>query len=871
MAAFSGKWQRSALVLMSALLVFFVSLRLPVSADAPPLRINEFQAANSLTLADEDGDTPDWIELYNPGPHPVTLTGYGLSDNSDRPFKWRFPAVTMPADSFLLVWASGKDRATPGQPLHTGFSISSGGEPLLLTHPELGTVDHVPAVAVPRDRSYGRSPTNPAVWGFYATPTPGKANQGTLYNEVVAPPLFSRPGGFYTDSFALTITSADPAVTILYTLDGSEPHPANLSGTAWRYKNNYPQNPGDPFGNFLPATVRTHTWQQPIPVTDASARPDLLSRIATTWQLHPDHFPVAPLFKGTVVRARAFKPGALPSDIVTHTWFITPQGRDRYTLPVIALTVPPDQLFDYDRGIYVAGVDFDTWRQQNPAATILNFRLTPANFRRAAFAPDAPPFYPPPWQLFLPVVFKTGGQPVTLEQYSHLELFAQEQDTAVLAQGAGLRIHGGASRGLAMKSLRLYARGEYGASTFDYPFFPDLADDSFKRLLLRNSGNDYGHTLLRDAAVQRIMQPLVNDTQAYQPALLFINGEYWGVHNIREHFDKHYLARVWGVDGEQIDYLSGALQVDAGDRLHYDATIHYIQTHGAQDAAHYAWIGTRIDLDSFIDHQIANIFAANLDWPGNNVDLWRLRTAAYLPGAPSGHDGRWRWMLKDMDVTFGLTTGGDWHHDTLAFAAAPDGPAWPNPPRSTFLFRSLLENESFRQRFINRFADLLNSAFLPEETTAIITAAVAAIAPEIPEHINRWRAPALLSDWNGQTGLLVRFAAERPAVQWQQLREFFSLPGEYTLTVAVNNRQQGHVRVNTLHLQPGLAGFSADSPSWTGRYFQNVPVTLHAIPAPGHRFVRWEGLPPGTSAETVQNLPAHRTVTAVFAPLAATP
>ena len=827
---------------LALLLVIVVALALagshPVHAQEPAhVAINEFMASNNQAIADDDGDFSDWIELYNPGLAPVSLAGYGLSDNPTMPFRWVFPDVELAPASHLLVWASGKDRAVPGSPLHTNFSISAGGEPLLLSHPTQGLLDQVGAIAVPRDISYGRQPDGAGDWYFFDQPTPGSSNNSSpAYNEVLDPPVFSHQAGFYTGTFTLTLSSGAPGVEIIYTLDGSVPDTANLSGRLFSYKNQFPETPGDPFGPLLTESFRTWRYAQPLAIADRSTAPDRVARKSSTFDYQPSYFPQQPVFKGTVVRAQAIKPGALSSPVSTHTFFVTPAGRSRYSLPVVALSIPEDSLFDYQHGIYTAGADFDSWRTANPDEPATS--VSRANWLRRGDAYEFP---------------------------AHIELVEPDSPAVAFRQDIGLRVHGNVTRSYRMKSLRLYARSSYGSSTFAYPIFPDQPYDNYRRLILRNSGNDFGSTMFRDAAIQAMMAHLNVDTQAYRPAVVFINGEYWGIHNIRERYDQHYLQQVYGIDPDNIDLLESYGEVVEGDAAHYNAMLGYIHANGLAGQAHFDYIRTQMDVANFADYQIAHIFARNTDWPGNNVMFWRLKTDSYQPNAPYGHDGRWRWLLFDTDFGFGFDGGpAAYTHDTLAFATQPGGTVWPNPDWSTFLLRELLANQEFRQHFVSRFADLLNTAFLPGRTVSIIAALRDNVEPEITEHIARWQVPASMGIWNQRVNVMANFAVQRPQYQRQHIRDKFGISGDFSLTVDVSDPAHGYVRVNTINLLDGTPGVAADPYPWTGIYFQGIPVELQAVARPGYRFVSWQGLPDGASAQTLQTFTADAAVTALF-------
>ena len=149
------------------------------------LVINEVLSVNDAGIEDEDGDTSDWIELFNGRDVPVTLTGWGLTDAPAQAFKWTFPAVTMPPHTYLVVFASGKDRRVPGAPLHTNFQLASSGENIALTSPGLAYNTSAPATRLRGDVSLGRVPNGTGVlWKFFAVPTPGRSNNSqTAYDR----------------------------------------------------------------------------------------------------------------------------------------------------------------------------------------------------------------------------------------------------------------------------------------------------------------------------------------------------------------------------------------------------------------------------------------------------------------------------------------------------------------------------------------------------------------------------------------------------------------------------------------------------------------------------------------------------------------
>jgi hypothetical protein len=824
--------------ILSAVVLFFVFFGINTTILAQSVYINEVMSSNSDTIEDDDGDTSDWIELYNTGTETVNLTGYGLSDSYDQPFRWVFPPIAIQPGEFMIIWASGKDRTNPNNPLHTNFSIAAEGEEVILTSPDSIRIDELQPVEIPTDFSVGRQPDGTGDWHFFTSPTPGTSNINQGYSDILEPVTFSHTGGFYVNSFGLYLSHPDDGVNIVYTHDGSEPDPNNFEGTTFQYKNQYREsNSNQTDGPLLNATYQSYLFTDSdlIMISDRTSQPNVFSRISSTYHQNPYYFPSHQLFKGTVIRAKAVKAGSFPSQTSTHTYFVTPQGDARYSLPVISISIQGDYYFNYNKGTYVAGIDFDTWRNNNPSAGADG--ATPANYRRRGIEWEYP---------------------------ASIEFYEPGTNGAAIRQVAGVRMHGGWGRANAMKSIRLYARGEYGETRFNHRMFPDLPYTQYNRLLLRNSGNDWIYTMFRDALVQRIVDHMNFDTQAYRPCIVFVNGEYWGIHNLRERYDRHYLSRVYGVDPDRVDILDGNASVIEGSNEHYVQTIQYITQNSSMTDEDYEYVKTRIDVDNFMDYQIAQIFAGNRDWPGNNIDYWRYQADGYQPDAPYGHDGRWRWLMYDTEFSFGIYgVGAD--HNTLALATATNGSSWPNPPWSTLLLRRLLNNQTFRNQFINRFADQMNTAFRPERIRHVIDEMADVLRPEILEHVQRWKQPGSVDSWNSQVEVMRQFASARTTEVRRHIRNYFNITALESLTVASSDPTAGKLYVNSIELSPSTTGIDPDPLPWTGVYFQNIPVTVRAEPVRGYRFSHWEGIA-GTPVTPEIYLPMSATtsVTAVF-------
>ncbi|MFH1009287.1 MAG: CotH kinase family protein [Candidatus Latescibacterota bacterium] len=482
----------------------------------------------------------------------------------------------------------------------------------------------------------------------------------------------------------------------------------------------------------------------------------------------------------TVIRARALGNDLLPSSIITQTYLIN----ESFSLPVISLATDPPNLWDNDIGIYAYGNDYHP-----------EFPYVGANF----------------WQDW--------------ERPVHIEYF--ETDGAVgFSLDGGVKIHGNWMKAQPQKSLRIYARERYGTKEINYKIFDDKPIDEFKVILLRNSGNDWIQTHFRDALMHNLIKDADVDRMAYKPAIVFLNGQYWGIHNIRERQDKHYLQSNRGIDPENVDILENQGDVLEGDAVHYNSMIDYIETHPMRLDANFEHVQTLMDTDNFMDYHIFQIYYANIDWPGNNIKYWRPRTP----------DGRWKWLLYDTDDAFGLRESVS--HNTLAFATLTGGPAWPNPPWSTLILRKLLENRGFKTHFINRFADLMNSTFLAEKVKSRIDQMKAALEADMPEHMNKWGGSTSgwnkwggsMSEWNNHIDVLKDFAERRVAYVRSHIIDKFTLRGEARVILRIFPQGAGKVRINTL---------TVDSFPWSGTYFEGIPIELTAIPKPGYVFSGW--------------------------------
>jgi hypothetical protein len=323
---------------------------------------------------------------------------------------------------------------------------------------------------------------------------------------------------------------------------------------------------------------------------------------------------------------------------------------------------------------------------------------------------------------------------------------------------------------------------------------------------------------MHDAMMQTlIMGEMDIDYMAYSPAALYLNGAYWGVQNIREKSSADYLYSNYGLDADSVDLLEFYNTVVEGDNSGYTSILNFLNSNNLTTTQNYNYITSRIDLESYIDYQIAQIYFANLDWPGNNIKYWKSKT----PGST------WRWLLFDTDFGFGLYSSPD--HNTLAFAAEVQGPDWPNPPWSTLLFRKLLGNTEFRKRFVDKFNVYIYSTFNPIRVNAIIDSLSGIVATEMPYHFSRWGGS--MEQWRNNLNVDRDFGNRRPSYMMQYLAEYFNLSPPVSLSISSNVGEKERFSVNDVIVR---------DTSYTGQYFGNRDIRLNALSSSSSEFNHWE-------------------------------
>ena len=413
----------------------------------------------------------------------------------------------------------------------------------------------------------------------------------------------------------------------------------------------------------------------------------------------------------------------------------------------------------------------------------------------------------------------------------NIELFDAEGEPSQLNQLCETRITGAWSREAARKSMGIYCHKRFGKKNMEYEFFPDQCPGltNYKSIVLRNSGNDRDYTYMRDAVCQRAMAEHADiDWQAWRPAVIYINGNYWCLLNIRERANENNILTHY--DGlEDIDLIENG-ELKEGTKENYDAFTAFFNEHG-HTLDEYAEL---MDWEEYIRITTMNLYFNNLDYPGNNNVMWR----------PRAEGGKWRWIAKDLDYTLGLYTNGGaggsggYDHQIIAQWYNPDdyslhqGANFSITWDATRLFRRLMEDADFAREFIDRFSIYMGD-FLNEKSVRAIWDPMYAM---IKDEWKRHRSVVYDNPWwpifDDEQRYARNWLSKRTNEMYKQLGKQYDLgtPIPMTVNQDLEDASALDVTFNGVPLTKGV---------FNGKFFADRSITLEGQAPEGQVISGW--------------------------------
>ena len=796
------------------------------------LYINEFMASNATTICDSFGSYSDWIELYNSTDTDMDISGFGISDNLSQPMKYRFPdGTTIAAKGYLVVFCSGNEGMQNGE-LHAPFGLRSYGEDVVIANRAGRIIDSYSFKNQETDVSVARIPDGAGEFQSNSQPSPGYPNTGAGYSAFDAAnrlPLggvyiseFGGSTGSVASDWVELHNSTGSAVSLAgYGISNNPKNPAKwvfpdisiepgeylllyATGSADKaQKKNLKLNfcissTGealfffDPNGKLIDklsagrmrsgqsygrdGSDNRYYYADPTPGAQNGKGYEGITQLpafSVTPGIYDNAVTVAitagegetiryttdcttpnassevysgelSISKNSVIRAAAFRDGYLSGDVATATYLFRSDGVN-HALPVVTLVTDPDNLWNSKTGIYATGDQFD------PDAASYADTLKSATYYQAKFA--------------------TEEQVDTIwEKPAAFSLF-DDNGKQVFTQNVGIRIAGSFGRGRAQKGFNVIARKEYGKGSMEYPFFENRPYTEYKAVVLRAGAQDQNRSKIRDELASGLLEGTdINILyQAYRPTVLYLNGEYWGVYFMKEKRNRFFVAQHENTENNvDLAIGKGFKQRSYGDNSDWVSLYEYATSHDLSSADAYNYVAERMDVDSFRDYMIAEIYNGNTDT--YNFQYYRLK------------GGKWKFIFYDF--CWGFQSPG---HETLAFRMGKT----PSDVCSAKLFAAMLQNKGWRDSFCRRFGELLNTAFAPERVTALIEELYGYVEPEIKREREKFNKDTFMGVKQPNTNLgtyegfqseiskLKDFAQKRPEELKRQLQSNLGLSDSY--------------------------------------------------------------------------------------------
>lgn len=707
---------------------------------------------NFSVIEDESGEYENYIEIFNNTGETFDLTGCYLSDSREGNERLYIDKQEIGKKEFLLVYVRDKE-----------FEIKNGTETLYLFNGQEEMLDKISLPYLKYNTSYARE--NDGEWNWQLQePTPNMSNELAveLIPETMKEPVLSVESGFYEEEFMLTMHSESRG-EIYYTLDGSDP------------------------------SIEDYLYTEPLLISDASKNPNrYAARTDFTTEAGYEEMeyevPEELIDKAVIVKAVVYdKEKKHKSKVVTKSYFIGFQEKGYSAFPIMSVVSDPQNLFDYEKGIYIVGKSGDKFLEEGGDSN--NWVGNYSNRGRK-------------W-----------------EKPAHIDYFDGQRRLS-LSQEVGIRIKGSRSRGFMPKSLMLRAREEYSnKDEFEQLFFEDKGHS---RVALFSGAND-NITKVRDVLIRNICKELDYTTMEHKPCYVFLDGEYWGIYYITECYSEEYIEENYNVPQEDVIMIkNGALECGSEEGWKaYEELNQFIEESDFSEQAQYEELCEKIDIESYMDYYGTMIYISRkADWPVNNEALWRSGAITDKPY----QDGKWRWMMFDLNYRSGGMAAKYIDFDSYEFVRS-----------ESILFDKLMENETFRKEFLINFCDIKNSCFASDVVLPELQYLCAEMKNPMLQELKRFYNNALTEmDFDADAADLYQFFEKRPEYIIERTKEEFELEGTYeTLRILNENSEGGYIVVNDkITIQREL---------WEGGYFTDYPISVKAVPEEGYRFVGWQG------------------------------
>jgi hypothetical protein len=855
--------------------------------------INEGTNRNYSSIADENGEYPDWVELYNTGQDTLFLFNYSLTDDTASPAKWTLPNVKLAPGGYRTVFCSGKDR----KPVSGFVNVIKTGP----FNPTLGWNTH--------------QFTTPFYWDGISNilvNTCSYSSTGYTSNSIflqTATSFISTSYSFQDGSDASCFAAYGSRVAQRpnmklnghsvgngYIQNGATDYPAPYGNWYWGARHqmlilateldaagltagninslgfNVIGTDPNTFYDYIDINMKLVSYSElppefePVDTNNFLHTNFKISGSGETIYLYsPDGDRLSQLFVNCSDLDNSC--GSFPNGSPDIFLFgeATPSATNNNSNTYSGYLLAPS--FSVPSGFYDGAISVSI-TNPNTGESSIHYTIDGSEpsilspiysgepveiqysvvLKARAFAWDMLPSPNTVSTFFFGVSNQTPILSVVTEisnlygvtgifdnwmydweRPAYVEYFDSAQNL-IFSQRSGIQIDGGwgGARANPQHSFRLELdNGVLGDGHIDYPVIPARPERTkYSRFYLRNGSNQYLVLPYKDACQVSTMSNGTNNYfSAWRPVSVYINGYYFGLYELREKFDAEYFHTLEGADPDSTDIISVSAWYGYALRAVQGSAQGYLDDYASftllnpADTSYWNLADNYFDLTWYTDYIIGESWMANNDWPYNNIKIYRSDKTGF----------RWRFCLVDMELSLLPNSWTDIYFDHIAFMLGYD-------PACTYIniWKKSILNERYRNYFINRFADVMNTSYKAEILSAAENSMYDKTVIEMQKEYARWGDP------NNIPGQMQAFTDNHLIFNSQltgrteQVRNHiqanFALPNQVDLTLNVYPEGGGKIHISTI---------TPDTYPWQGVYFNGVPVRIEAIPAEGFSFLNW--------------------------------
>jgi hypothetical protein len=854
--------------------------------------INEGSNRNYSVISDENGDYPDWIELYNAGSQTVSLYNYSLTDDTDEPAKWTFPNIQIESGAYLVVFCSDKDRKpvtgfinvvntgvfTPvtgwnTHPLSTPFYWDGVSNLLINTCSYCSTGYTTNSVFKQTPTTYwstvftfqdGSDASCYTAYGTRVYQRPNlKLNGHAIGSGQIQNSPYDYPapyGNWYWGARHQVLIRAQELAAAGLPI-------GNITSLAFDVVSTDPNTVYDYFDVSMKLVTSNEISSEFVPVdTNNFLHTDFkISKSGETIYLYS---PAQVLLSELNVEcvdldnSTGRKPDGSSGIYLFQKG--TPSASNNQSASFTSYLLSPS--FTVTSGLYEESFEVDI-NNPNPGTTYIHYTLDGSEPSILS------PLYNGPIQVLYSMVLKARAfawgflpSPCTVSSYlmdvshntpvisvvtdqanlygergifdnwwtdwertAYVEYFDSLQNL-VFSQRTGMQIDGGwgGARYHAQHSFRLELDdGVLGDGPIDYKLIPQRPERTkYSRFYLRNGSNQYLVLPYKDASqVTAMGSGTLNYYAAWRPVSVYINGYYYGLYELREKIDAEYFETLDGADKDEMDLLSLSAWYGFALRSLEGSADNFIEDYIAftyldpSDSSYWNLADDYFDLAWYTDYVIGESWMANTDWPGNNIKIYRSDMTDY----------RWRFCLIDLELGLAPNSWTDCYFDHIRYMLDND----PNNPFINIWLRNI-QNERYRNYFINRYADVMNTSYSFEKVASVENQMFNLTITEMPKEYARFgdpnHIPEQMTAFTDNHLVFQSQLFERTTQVRNHIQSNFNLPNQVDLTLNVIPEGAGKIHISTI---------MPDTYPWQGVYFNGVPILIEAVANEGYAFLYW--------------------------------